>query len=379
MAQTVDYYEILGVPRDASQEDIRKAYRKLARKHHPDVNPGDKQAEERFKQISQAYHVLGDAERRRKYDQFGHAWQQAQQGGQAADQDFATFVYEHFGAGSFADMFGDLFGDLGYGPGGFGARPEPGGRPTRRVPRRGQDVRQELPISFEEAMNGGERTFTVETADACPQCDGLGGTVETCPQCGGSGRSRGEGFLGMPVSCPRCEGTGEVVMARCPGCRGTGEKLRRSRVKVRIPPGVRDGTPLRLAGQGGRGLFGGPKGDLIFIVRVKPHPFFERRGDDIHVKLPISVTEAALGAEVWVPTVRGRAKLNVPAGSRSGQVLRLRGQGAPKVGQGDQRGDMYVELTVVPPRHLSRKARELFEELREELTEDPRADLPEGL
>ncbi|MCD6351951.1 MAG: molecular chaperone DnaJ [Armatimonadetes bacterium] len=378
MADAIDYYQVLGVSRDASAEEIRKAYRRLARKYHPDVNPGDKEAEEKFKQISQAYAVLSDPEKRRKYDQFGHAWQQAQQTGQGRGQDFATFVFEHFGPGSFSEIFGDLFGDLGFGPEGFRAATQAGQRPSRRVPQKGQDVYHDLPISFEESMKGSERTFTLETVDACPQCDGLGGETQPCPQCGGTGQGP-TGFLGMRMACPRCEGTGEVVVSRCPACGGTGEKLRRSRVKVKIPAGVRDGQQLRLAGQGGQGRFGGPNGDLIFNVRVAPHPFFERRGDDLYVKLPISITEAALGAEVRVPTVTGQAKLKIPAGAESGQVLRLRGQGAPKVGQPGQRGDMYVELKIVPPKHLSRKARELLAQLAEELKDDPRAGLPPGL
>ena len=374
---TLDYYQVLGVPRDASQEEIRKAYRKLARKYHPDVNPGDKAAEERFKQISQAYNVLSDPEKRQRYDQFGSAWQQAQQTGQAQGQDFATFVYQNFGENSFADLFGDLFGDLGFGREGFreAAQARGRGRPTRRVPQRGQNVHQELTVSLKEALSGSERTFTLEMADACPECNGVGGKLKTCPQCGGTGRGQGTGFLGMVTSCPRCEGTGEVVACRCKSCGGTGETLRRSRVKLKIPAGLRDGQQLRLSGQGGRGLFGGPNGDLVFTVRVEPHPFFKRVGDDIYVTVPISFTEAALGAEITVPTVHGKAKLKVPAGSKSGQVLRLRGQGAPKLGQRDQRGDMFVELTIVPPKRLTRKARRLLEELQEELDEDPRADL----
>lgn len=378
MDTTLDYYEILGVPRNASQEEIRKAYRRLARKYHPDVNPGDKEAEEKFKQISQAYAVLSDPEKRKRYDQFGHAWQQAQQTGQAAGQDFATFVFEHFGPGSFAEIFGDLFGNLGFGPEGFRSATRTAGRPSRRVPSRGRDVHQPLTVSFKEAMSGGERSFTIEMVDACPECGGVGGELAQCEQCGGSGRVPG-GLFGMGAPCPRCDGTGEAVKSRCRTCGGTGEKLRRRRVTVKIPAGIRDGQQLRLAGEGGRGLFGGPNGDLIFDVRVEPHPYFQRRGDDIHAKVPISITEAALGAEITVPTVRGRAKLKVPPGTRSGQLLRLRGQGAPRPGQPGQRGDMYVEVEIVPPRRLSRRARELLRQLSEELDEDPRAGLPGGL
>ena len=373
MERTLDYYEILGVSRDASQEEIRKAYRRLARKYHPDVNPGDPEAEEKFKQISQAYAVLSDPEKRRKYDMYGAAWEQAQQAGSAQGQDFATFVFEHFGPGSFTEIFGDLFGDLGFGPEGFRTTTVRG-RPTRRVPARGQDVYHELPISFRESIKGGERSFTIEMVDACPECQGLGGQTATCPACGGTGQSQ-RSFFGLGVPCPQCQGTGEVITSRCRTCGGTGETVRKRRVTVKIPPGVKDGQQLRLRGQGGRGLHGGPNGDLIFTVRVQPHPFFERRGDDIYAKVPVTITEATLGAEISVPTVHGKATVKIPPGTASGQVLRLRGQGAPKVGQPGQRGDMYIEVQIVPPKRLSRKARELLEELAKEIKENPREGL----
>lgn len=383
MDKALDYYEILGVPRGASQDEMRKQYRKLARKWHPDVNPGNPEAEEKFKEISQAWAVLGDEEKRRKYDTFGHAWEQAQQQGQArAGEDFATFVFENFGQGSFAEMFGDLFGDLGFGKGGFRTTSGPATRerPSRRIPRRGQDVAQDLPISFKEALQGGERGFSLEMADACSQCDGLGGQTAQCTGCGGTGTSRSRGMFGMAAACSQCQGTGEMITSRCENCRGTGEVLRRRRVSAKIPAGIRDGQQLRLRGEGGRGYFGGPNGDLIFTVRVEPHQFFERRGDDIHARVPISVTESVLGAEISVPTVRGRAKLKVPAGTASGAKLRLRGQGAPRPGHPADAGDMYIEVYVVPPKKLSAEGRKLIEQLSEELTEeDPRADLPAEL
>jgi molecular chaperone DnaJ len=372
MPKTLDYYEILGVSRDATPEEIRKAYRRLARKYHPDVNPGDPQAEEKFKEISQAYAVLSDPEKRRKYDTYGHAWEEAQRGGTTTAPDFATFVFQTFGPGSFAEIFGDLFGDLGFGP--EGLRVTATTRPSRRVPARGQDIYHELSISFRESILGTERTLTLEIADACPECGGLGGQTATCQACQGQGVAS-RGFLGLPTPCPNCQGTGEVITQRCAACRGTGETLRRRRVTVKIPPGISDGQQLRLAGEGGRGRFGGPNGDLLLTVRVQPHPFFRRAGDDIYVKLPITITEAALGGEISVPTLTGRAKVTVPAGTASGQRLRLRGQGAPKLGRPDQRGDMYVEVEIVPPKRLSRQARKLLEQLQQELDEDPRAGL----
>ena len=382
MDKAQDYYEILGVPRTASQDELRKQYRKLARKWHPDVNPGNAEAEDKFKEISQAYAVLGDEEKRKKYDQFGSAFEQAQQQGQAREgEDFATFVRENFGQGSFAEMFGDLFGNMGFGQGGFTTtgRPGAGQRPSRRVPRRGQDIAQELSVSFKEAIQGGDRNFTLEMSDACQKCDGLGGQTAPCTACGGSGVSKSRNMFGMASACPQCQGTGEMVTSRCPNCKGTGEVLRRRKVSVKIPPGIRDGQSLRLRGEGGRGYFGGPNGDLIFTLRVEPHPFFQRVGDDIIARVPISLTESALGAEISVPTVKGRAKLKIPAGTASGAKLRLRGQGAPKPGHAAGAGDMIVEVQVVPPKKLSHEAHKLVEQLSEELSEDPRADLPDEL
>ncbi|MGD9496578.1 MAG: molecular chaperone DnaJ [Armatimonadota bacterium] len=366
-----DFYEILGVDRNASQEEIKKAYRRLARKYHPDVNPNDPQAEQRFKEISQAYQTLKDPDKRAKYDQFGRAWEQAQQGGQWQDGDFGQFVYTHFGPGSFRDIFGDLFGDLERGGFTFTTggrsrlRPEPG-------PARGQDVEYELPVSFDEAVHGAHKEISLTMADRCPECEGMGGETQACPACGGTGQARnGAAFFGLGAGCPQCQGTGQVVTSRCARCRGSGEVTRRRRIKVRIPAGVETGSKVRVAGEGGRGLAGAPAGDLILNIRVQPHPLFERDGDDIRVELPVTFIEAAVGGKVQVPTIDGPVTMTVPPGTQSGQELRLRGRGVPHLGA-EGRGDQYVRIQVTVPEKLSKRQRELLEEFARTWRTDPR-------
>jgi molecular chaperone DnaJ len=367
MANEPDFYEVLGVSRKASDKEIKSAYRKLARKWHPDVNPGNAEAEERFKRISQAYEVISDAEKRAKYDQYGQAWQQAQQTGSWQGGDFGNFVYQTYGAGSFSDLFGDLFGQFRTGPTGrSAARAQVG-------PERGQDIAHELAIEFAEAMQGAQKALALSIADRCPDCDGLGGKTQTCPACGGTGQG-GSGFLGFGSSCPQCQGTGQQVVSRCGSCGGTGEVLRSRRLNVKIPAGVDTGAKIRLAGEGGRGMRGGPAGDLILTLRVHPHRFFHREGDDIDIKLPITVTEAALGGKIAAPTVNGGVTLTIPPGTQTGQKFRLRGQGAPKRG-GSDRGDQYVEVYITAPKHLDKRQKELLEELAGTLTEDPREGL----
>lgn len=367
MPDEQDFYEVLGVSRNASDKEIKSAYRRLARKWHPDVNPGNAEAEERFKRVSQAYDVLSDSEKRAKYDQYGQAWQQAQQSGQWQGGDFGNFVYSQYGAGSFADLFGDLFGQMRTGGGG---RTRAGARPPG--PERGQDIVHEIAIDFGEAIHGGNKGLTLSIADRCPDCGGVGGQTATCQACGGSGQGQG-GFMGFATSCPVCQGTGQQVVSRCAKCAGGGEALRNRRINVRIPAGVSSGSKIRLAGEGGRGARGGPDGDLILVLRVHPHRLFEREGDDIHVKVPVSITEAALGAKISVPTVHGKVSLSIPPGTQSGQKFRLRGQGAPRSGGGQ--GDQYVEAYLVGPRKPTRRQKELLEELAREWPEDVREDL----
>lgn len=368
----VDYYGILGVPKTATAAEIRKAYRKLARKHHPDVNPGDAAAEEKYKQISQAYEVLADAEKRKKYDQYGAAFQEAQAGGQWQGGDFGDYVYTNFGAGSFQDIFGDLFGNMG------GQAGRQRGRTGPQPPQRGQDIRYRLNVSFADAVKGAKRDLSFTVADRCPECDGLGGKSATCPTCKGSGQSGQRGFFGMPAACPQCQGSGEIITERCGTCHGGGEVARDRKVALKIPPGVHSGQTLRLSGEGGRGFRNAPNGDLLLELQVEDHPFFKRDDhDDITVEVPLSVIEALQGAKIKVPTVDGQVTLTVPAGTSSGQKFRLKGQGAPK--RGGQRGDEYVIVKISTPKHLTKEQKEAVEKLAETWTEDPRKGIPEGL
>ncbi len=368
MMATRDYYDILGVKRDATAKEIKQAYRRLARKHHPDVNPGDRTAEERFKEISEAYECLSDPEKRRQYDQFGAAWRQAQAGGQAypggVRVDFGDFAQQW--GGGLEDIFGDLFRHATTSRGGAGR--------IRRV-QRGQDVEYEIEIPFEEALKGTQKTLSLTISDTCPDCQGIGGSTQTCPACQGSGVSQtGRGIFNIGSPCPRCQGTGEEVTSRCNTCRGTGEVLRRRSIKVKIPAGISDGKKIRIAGEGARGTHGAPNGDLILTVRVAQDPFFERRGDDLHCEVPITFIEAVLGADIRVPTPDGQVTLKVPPGTRSGQSLRLKGKGVPHLGnQGS--GDLYVKVNITAPKKLTREQRALIEKLAKTWKEDPRKGL----
>ncbi len=374
MNKTQDYYEVLGVSRTASQKEIRQAYKRLARKHHPDVNPGDKASEERFKGISEAHNVLGDPEKRKQYDQFGRAYQHAQQSGQWQGGDFEDFLRAAVASGggvggSFADIFGDIFGRAGAG------RTVTTRRGGPRTAQRGQDIEHELEIPFEEAMSGAEKTISLTLSDRCPECGGVGGKTTSCSACGGTGATRGGGgFLNISAPCPQCQGTGEQITSRCSRCSGSGEVTRSRRIRVKIPPGVDSGRRILLRGEGASSAHGGPAGNLILRAKVIPHPFFQRRGDDILIEVPIKFTEAALGAEIDVPSVWGRATLKIPSGTKNGQTLRLRGMGAPKVGT-SARGDQLVKVTIAMPTKLSKRQRELVEEFANDWTEDPRAGL----
>ncbi len=338
-----DYYDVLGVERNAGAEEIKKAYRKIALKCHPDRNPGDKAAEERFKEASEAYQVLCDPERRAQYDRFGHA--AFEQGG------FGGF---DFAAGGFEEVFGDIFGDF------FG------GRRGRSRGRRGEDLRYDLEIDFEEAVFGAEKTLRVPRLATCEDCNGSGsknGTPrETCSACKGSGQLRyQQGLFSIAKTCGQCQGQGSVLRDPCTGCRGAGMVRRQHTLSVRIPPGVDTGSRLKLRGEGEAGINNAPAGDLYVVVHVREHPLFSRDGNDVICDVPIGFTQAALGAEIDVPTPHGKMRVKIPAATQSGSVFRLKGKGVPDV-RGYGHGDALVRVLVETPKKLSAKQRELLEE-----------------
>lgn len=357
-----DLYEILGVPRTASQDEIKKAYRKLARKYHPDSNPGDKQAEERFKEISAAYDVLGDPEKRKQYDALGSRVFT----GAGAGPDFDPSQFADLG-----DLFnlGDLFGGL------FGRGADRAGGRGRA--RRGRDVEATVNLSFEESLRGATVKVPVELMVACPSCRGTGAEPGTapivCPECRGRGVvSQSQGLFALSQPCPRCRGNGTVIEKPCRTCAGAGRVRETKRYQVRIRPGVTDGTRIRLPGKGEAGVGGGPPGDLYVTTRVAPSPLFERRGADLVIDVPITYAEAALGATVQVPTPDGRQlSLKVPPGSQDGKILRVRGRGAPKLNGGGM-GDLLARLRIVVPTKLTKAEREAIENLQRVSRENPR-------
>ncbi len=371
-----DLYAVLGVSRQASAEEIKKAYRKLARKFHPDVNPGNKQAEERFKEISFANDVLSDPEKRKVYDEFGA---QGLQGGFDADRarqyrERQTSGGEGAGSGfgrysSFEDVFsdlGDLFGGTS-GGGRFGARARRGGAV------RGRDLEYSLEIDLLDAIRGATQTIAVPKPKLCPQCAGAGGErPRACPECGGSGQIRvGAGPVAFGRSCSRCSGTGQVVSKPCPRCGGSGHVDEIERLSVKIPAGVDEGSKIRLAGKGEAGVGGGPPGDLYIAIHLRPHSFLERKGLDLFLDVPVTVGEALLGATIQVPTPGGEVSLRLPPGSQSGSRLRLRGKGV-KEPKSKATGDLYVRLLVQVPRNGGDKARRAVADLEECYTENPR-------
>ncbi len=349
-----DYYEILGVNRNASEAEIKKAYRRLAVKYHPDKNPGDKHAEERFKEISEAYAVLSDAQKRANYDQFGHAGVEGMGG----------FSSGGFSGSPFEDIFSDIFGDI------FG------GGHTRRGARgrRGDDLRYNLTISFEEAAFGLETRVQIPRHQDCEACGGSGaraGTApRTCPTCRGAGQVRyQQGFFSLTRPCPDCEGEGRVIDDPCPQCRGTGRVRGKKTISLKIPAGVETGNRLKLTGEGEPGIGGGPPGDLYVVITVEDHPIFRREGNDVICELPVSFTQAALGHEFEVPTLDGKVKLKIPPGTQTGKVFKLPGKGIPVL-QGYGRGDQLVVVRVETPTRLTPRQRELLEEFAREGGED---------
>ncbi len=347
-----DFYEILGVHRNASADELKKAYRKLAMQHHPDKNPGDKKAEEKFKEISHAYDILQDEQKRAAYDRFGHdAFTQGGNGGGGAGA--AGF---DFGSG-FADIFEDLFGNLG---GGAGRRPASG-------PARGADLRYNMEISLEEAFKGKQETINVTTAVACDSCQGVGGEKGskpvTCTTCNGQGRVRAtQGFFTVERTCASCQGMGKTIKDPCKRCAGSGRMRKEKTLSVTIPAGVEEGTRIRLTNEGEVGMRGGPPGDLYIFLSVKSHPLFTRDGVDIHCQAPIAMTTAALGGSMEVPTIDGgKVKVTIPEGTQGGHQFRLRGKGM-SVLRSSHRGDMYIHAQVETPVKLNKKQRELLKE-----------------
>jgi molecular chaperone DnaJ len=361
-----DLYEVLGVSKSASQDEIKKAYRKLARKHHPDSNPGDAAAEERFKELQDAYDVLSDPEKRKQYDQLGpRMFDGAQAGGPGGGFTWAGNV------GDLGDL-GDLFGGL------FGRSAGSAGRARQRG-QRGADVGVSITLSFADSLEGLTTKIPVELETVCSTCKGSGAEPGTspviCPECRGRGvTSEDEGFFAFSRPCPRCHGNGTVIERPCRTCHGTGRERRTKRYTVKIPAGVKDGTQIRLKGKGEAGYGGGPPGDLIVTTRVTPSPLFDRRGADLVIEVPVTYAEAALGAEVEVPTPDGRISLKVPAGSQDGKLLRVRGKGAPKL-NGGGKGDLLARVRVDVPTKLTKAEREAIEALGKASTRDVREKL----
>ncbi len=347
-AKKRDYYEVLGVNRDASDEDIKKAYRKLAMKHHPDRNPDSKESEERFKEAKEAYEVLTEPEKRRAYDAYGHAGVNPQMGMGGA---------EAAGFGGFAEAFGDIFSDIFGGGQGRG----------RSSVYRGADLRYNLEIGLEQAARGTETKIRIPTMEPCETCHGSGakpGThPKTCETCHGSGTVRiSQGFFSIQQTCPTCHGTGKVVSDPCASCRGAGRIKRHKTLAVKIPAGVDEGDRIRLSGEGESGVNGGPPGDLYVVMHLKPHAVFEREGDDLHCEMPISFTQAAIGGEIEIPTLDGSAKIKVPAETQTGQVFRLRGKGIKGV-RSSYPGDLLCEVVIETPVRLTDRQKELLREL----------------
>jgi len=351
MASQKDYYDILGVDRDADQKEIKKAYRKLAKKYHPDRNPDDPEAGEKFKEISEAYGILSDEDKRARYDQYGHAG--------IGDDDFNYEDFARGGFGGLEDLF-EMF--MGGGFSGMGQRSQ--NRPTR-----GRDLEYRMEISFEDAAFGTEKTIRIPRQETCQTCDGSGAkpgsNPRTCPKCDGSGQIRVNqrtpfGNMAQIKTCDRCQGRGEIIDEPCSDCNGEGRVNRRRDIKVEIPAGISSGQRIRLSGKGGAGKRGGPSGDLFVRVDVKPHDLFERKGDDVYYELPISFVQAALGDEIQVPTLEGEVKLKIPEGTQPGDSLRLKNKGINHL-RSSGRGDQYIKIKVVIPKSLDSEQKDLLQ------------------
>lgn len=371
---TKDYYKILGLDKKASVADIKKAYRKLARKYHPDLNPNDKEAETKFKEIQEAYSVLKDPKKKKQYDEYGYVGETPPGGGpgggayqQYRGGGFEGFDFSEYGTSSFQDFFKDIFGG-----GGRQARPQ-----TR--PMKGQDLIYNMRLGFRDAINGLQTRIQLTRQVACTKCGGTGHIhkegAQTCQACGGTGQTTMQrGAMRFAATCPACGGSGVGSGTPCPECGGTGLKQKTERIKVRIPAGVNTGSKVRIKGKGNAGQNGGPPGDLFITIDVDSHPVFKREGSNIYVKVPITVPEATLGAKIDVPTVHGKSTIKIPPGTNSGQKFRLRDKGAPIVGKKGN-GDQFVEVSIVPPPFEDEKIREMMKELEKISGQNPRAGL----
>ena len=363
MAEKRDYYEVLGIQKGASEDEIKKAYKKLARKYHPDMNPGDKEAEEKFKEVNEANEVLSDPEKKARYDQFGFAGVDPNYGAGAGGGAYGG----GFDFGDLGDIFGSFFG------GGFGG----GQRRNPNAPQRGESIRASVSVSFTEAAFGCEKSVTLERSEQCPTCKGNGcapgTTSEICPDCHGTGtvQTRRQTPMGVFASngpCRKCGGTGRLIHQPCPDCRGTGAVRKRKTIKVNIPAGIDHGQTISLRGQGNAGRNGGPAGDLLITVMVQPHELFRRDGVDVFCEAPITFAQAVLGAELEIPTIDGKVKYSIPEGTQTGTVFRLKGKGIPVL-NGRGRGDQYVTVTIETPRNLNKEQKEALRRFSETLGE----------
>lgn len=357
MTAVKDYYEMLGVSKNATQDEIKKAYRKLARKYHPDLNPGDKKAEEKFKDISEAYAVLGDEKKRKEYDDFG----KSPFGPGGFDfEGFTGYGKGGFGEGAFGDIFSDIFGfgeDLG----------------ARQVRMKGADALSDMSLTLEEAYKGITKSVTMNREVSCSGCGGTGAeSVERCGQCNGTGKIRSaKGFFSISQACPVCSGTGQKTSKVCLQCGGRGSSYKQETIKVKIPVGVDTGSRIRVRGKGMPGQAGGPPGDLFFRINLLPHRVFRRDGNNIHIKIPVTIPEAALGSKIKVPTVDGESYMTIPAGTSGGKKFKLKGKGMPSPRTG-KRGDQYAEVYIAMPQKLDKKAEELIGELDKYYKHNPR-------
>jgi molecular chaperone DnaJ len=340
-----DFYDILGVSKDASADELKKAYRKLALKYHPDRNPGDNESAEKFKKINEAYACLSDPQKRANYDRFGSAE------GMGGFEGFGGFG----GAGDFSDIFGDIFGSF------FG-----GGAGRRMRPTKGQDLRYDLDLNLKEAVFGVEKEIKIPRWERCPECNGTrckpGKSPVTCSTCNGSGETRmQQGFFSISRTCGQCKGEGTIITDPCTKCKGNGQIKKKRSISLKVPPGVDTGIRLRVSEEGDPGLYGGPNGDLFVVINVAPHPFFKRKGNDLHCEVPLSFVQAALGSEIEVPTIDGKESLKIPSGTPSGKVFHFRGKGVPRL-NGYGRGDQYVTVFIDVPKKLTKRQKELLKE-----------------